>query len=85
MPSCNTYCLTHPRSGAAAERRYSMSKERRLHWSRRAEMSYSTFKVRRGCFEEISLVQGKEQQLRFAERAMKRYPPSKVKENQVRW
>ena len=23
-----------------------MSKERRLHWSRRAEMSYSTFKVR---------------------------------------
>ena len=31
-----------------------------------AERSYSTFKVRRGGCEEISLVQGKEQWLRFA-------------------
>ena len=38
----------------------------------------TTFKVRRGGCEEISLVQGKEQQLRFAETAMKRYPTSKV-------
>ena len=33
---------------------------------RRAERSYSTFKVRRGGREEIPLVQGKEQRLRFA-------------------
>ena len=36
-----------------------MPKERQLHRHRRAEMSYSTFKVRRG-----NLVQGKEQRLR---------------------
>ena len=35
--------------------------------------------------EEIPLVQGKEQRLRFAGAAVKRYPTSKVKENQVRW
>ena len=35
-------------------------------FSRRAERSYSTFKVRRGGCEEIPLVQGKEQWLRFA-------------------
>ena len=34
--------------------------------SRKAERSYCTFKVRRGGGEEISLVQGKEQQLRIA-------------------
>ena len=49
---------------------------------RRAKRSYSTFKVRRGGCEEITLVQGKEQQLRFAGAAMKRY--SKVRETQVR-
>ena len=37
-----------------------MSKERWLRWCRRAERSYSTFKVRRGGTEEIPLVQGKE-------------------------
>ena len=49
------------------------------------------FKVRRGGDEEIPLVQGKEQQLRFAEQrlrfagaAVKRYPMSKVRETQVR-
>ena len=36
---------------------------------RRAERSYSTFKVRRG-----DLVQGKEQWLHFAGVAVKRYP-----------
>ena len=39
------------------------------------------FKVRRGSGEEIPLVQGKEQQLRFAGTAVKRYPTSKVREN----
>ena len=62
-----------------------MSKERRLHGHRRAERSYSMFKVRRGDHEEIPLVQGKEQWLRFAGAAMKRYPISKVRETQVRW
>ena len=61
-----------------------MSKERQLHWRRRAERSYSTFKVRRGGGEEIPLVQGKEQRLRFAGAAVKRYPKSKVTETQVR-
>ena len=44
-----------------------MSKEQWLHGHRRAERSYSTFKVRRGSGEEIPLVQGKEQRLRFAQ------------------
>ena len=60
------------------------SKERWLHGCRRAERSYSTFKVRRGSHEEIPLVQGKEQWLRFAGTAVKRYPTSKVRETQVR-
>ena len=44
-------------SGAAAERSNPTSKEW-LHGHRRAERSYSTFKVRRG-----DLVRGKEQRL----------------------
>ena len=47
---------------------------------RRAERSYSMFKVRRG-----DLVQGKEQRLGFAGAAVKTYPTSKVREIQVRW
>ena len=35
--------------------------------------------------EEIPLIQGKEQQLRFAGAAVKRYPTPKVRETQVRW
>ena len=66
----------------AAERSNPTSKERRLRGG--AERSYSTFKVRRGGREKIPLVQGKEQQLRFAGAAMKRYPTSKVRETQVR-
>ena len=62
-----------------------MSKERWLRGHRRAERSYSMFKVRRGGGEEILLVQGKEQWLRFAGAAVKRYPTSKVGETQVRW
>ena len=41
-------------------------------------------KVRRGSGEEIPFVQGKDQQLRFAGEALKRYPMSKVRETQVR-
>ena len=51
---------------------------------RRAERSYSTFKVRRGCREKIPLVQGKDQWLHFAGAAVKRYPTPKVRETQVR-
>ena len=67
------------------ERSNPMSKERWLHGHRRAKRSYSMFKVRRGGSEEIPLVQGKEQWLRFAGAAMKRYPTSKVREAQVKW
>ena len=74
-----------PRSGAVAEMSSPTSKERWLSKCRRAERSYSTFKVRRDGCEEIPLVQGKEQQLHFAGAAMKRYPTSKVTETQVRW
>ena len=68
----------------AAERSNPTSKEWWLHGCRRAERSYSTFKVRRGGHEEIPLVQDKKQRLRFAGAAMKRYPTSKVRETQVR-
>ena len=61
-----------------------MSKEQWLRGHRRAERSYSTFKVRRGSGEEIPLVQGKEQWLCFAGAAVKRHPTSKVRETQVR-
>ena len=69
QPTGNTPC---PRSGAAAKRSNPTSKERRLCGRRRAERSYSTFKVRRGGLLEISFVQGKEQRLSFAGAAMKR-------------
>ena len=42
-------------------------------------------KVRKGSSKEIPLLQGKEQQLRFAGAAVKRYPKPKVRETQVRW
>ena len=61
------------------------SKEWQLCGHRRAERSYSTFKVRRGGHEEIPLIQGKEQHLCFAGAAVKRYPTSKARETQVRW
>ena len=61
-----------------------MSKERWLRGHRRAERSYSMFKVRRGGREEIPFIQGKEQRLRFAGAAVKRFPTSKVRETQVR-
>ena len=53
---------------------------------RGAERSYSMFKVRRGGREKIPPPhQGKEQWLRFAGAAVKRYPTSEVRETQVRW
>ena len=61
-----------------------MSKERWLHGRRRAERSYSRFKVRRGGREEIPLIQGKEQRLLFAGAAVKRYPTSNIRETQGR-
>ncbi|XDB61762.1 hypothetical protein ABFV05_015378 [Capra hircus] len=61
----------------AAGRSYPTSEEQWLCRRRRAERGYSTFKVRRGGDEEITLLQGKEQRLCFAGAAMKRYPTSK--------
>ena len=72
------------RSGVAAERSNPTSMEQLLRGCRRAERSYSMFKVRRGSPEEIPLIQGKEQWLRFAAAAVKRYSTSKVRETQVR-
>ena len=46
--------------------------------------TFQDVKVRKGGGEEIPLVQGKEQRLRFAGAAVKRYPMSKVRETQVR-
>ena len=40
-------------------------------------------KVRKGGGKEITLIQGKEQQLCFAGAAVKRYPTSKVRETKV--
>ena len=40
-------------------------------------------KVRKGGSEEIPLIQGKEQWLRFAGAAMKRYLTSKVRDTQL--
>ena len=68
----------------AAERSNPTPKEGQLRGCRRAERSYSMFKFRRGSYEEIPLVQGKEQWRHFAGAAVKRYPTSKVKETQVR-
>ena len=68
-----------PRSVEATKRSNTTSKEQQLQGRRRAERSYSTFKVRRGNF-----IQGKEQWLHFAGAAIKRYPTSKVRETQVR-
>ena len=41
-------------------------------------------KVMKGGGEEIPFVRGKEQRLRFAGAAMKRYPTSKLRETKVR-
>ena len=66
-------------SGEAAERSNPMSKEWRLCGQRRAERSYSTFKVRRGSCEEIPFVQGKRNPSKMAgvARGHKRVDPLK--------
>ena len=58
-----------------------MSEEQRLRRRRRAERSYSKFKVRRGTCEEIPLLQGKEQRLHLAGAVLKRYPHVQGKRN----
>ena len=93
MPSRNTYRLTWVSLTldmgyvftATPAKRNPMSKERQLHGHRRAERSYSMFKVRRGGREEVHLIQNKEQRLCFAGAAVKRCPTSKVRETQLRW
>ena len=45
----------------------------------------SNIEGQEGRREEIPLIQGKEQRLRFAGAAMKRYPTPKVRETQVKW
>ena len=67
-----------------AQRSNPTSKEWRLCRCRKAERSYSAFKVRRGSHEEILLLQGKEQWFHFAG-AVKRYHTSKVRKTQLRW
>ena len=54
------------RPGVVAERTNLTSKEPWLRGGKRAWRSYPMLKVRKGGGEEISLVQGKEQWLRFA-------------------
>ena len=49
-----------------------------------AERRYPTSKVRSSGSDDIPLVQGKEQGLRFAGVAVKRYLMPKVRETQVR-
>ena len=89
------YCLSQDNGGSPEElphtrgqgwqlRGANPSLRKWLRGRRRAKRSYSMFKVRRGGGEEIPLIQGKEQRLRFAGAAVKRYPKSKVRETQVR-
>ena len=54
-------------------------------WAQEGLEEPSHLKVRKGGGEEIPLIQGKEQQLRFAGAAIKRYPTPKLRETQVRW
>ena len=68
---CGQEELPDPGGQGTLPRGATPSKERLLHRHRKAERSYSMFKVRRGGNEKIPLVQGKEQQLHFAGAAMK--------------
>ena len=53
-------------------------------WAQEDLEELSHLKVRTSSGEEIPLVRGKEQWLRFAGAAVKRYATSKVRETQVR-
>ena len=79
------FVVIHTVKGFGIVKSNPMSKETQLRGCRRAERSYSTFKVRRGDHEEITFVQGKEQRLRFVGASAKRYPSAKVTESQVSW
>ena len=54
-------------------------------WAQEGLEELSHIEGQEGCGEEIPLVQGKEQRLRFAGAALKRYPMPKVRQPQVRW
>ena len=54
-------------------------------WAQEGLEEPSHVERQEGRWEEIPLIQGKEQQLCFAGAAVKRYPTSKVRETQVRW
>ena len=54
-------------------------------WAQEGLEDPSHIEGQEGQWEEIPLVQGKEQRLCFAEAAVKRYPTPKVRETQVRW
>ena len=72
------------RQAATAQERWPRGASPRPRSGAAAERSCSTFKVRRGGREKIPLVHAKEQRLRFAGAAVKRYPTSEVRETQVR-
>ena len=54
-------------------------------WAQEGLEELSHIEGQEGWREEIPLIQGKEQRLRFAGAAVKRYPTPKVRETQVRW
>ena len=54
-------------------------------WAQEGLKELSRIEGQKGGGEEIPLIQGEEQQLRFAGAAVKRYPTPKVRETQVRW
>ena len=61
-----------------------MSKEVWLLWAHEGLEELPHVEGQEGRGEEIPLIQGKEQWLRFAGTPVKRYPTSKVRETQVR-
>ena len=69
------------RSGAPPERSYPTSKEQLLRGRRRAERSYSTFKVRRGGREEIPFIQGKQRRLPLCWSSREEIPHVRGKRN----
>ena len=76
VPGCNSARAAQmsyptPEARAAAKRSKPISQKQRLRGHRRAERSFSTFKVRRGC-GKIPFILGKEQWLRFAGAALNR-------------
>ena len=54
-------------------------------WTQEGLEEPSHIEGQEGQWEEIPLIQGKEQWLCFAGAAVKRYPTPKVRETQVRW